>query len=116
MAYILIVDDEPDLRFLLRIILEQASHTVVEASHGQQALERMQAERPELIMTDLMMPVMDGKELIRRLKLDPNLRDVPVVLVTAVPEPGAGADAIIRKPFGPIEILTKVEELVRRAG
>jgi CheY-like chemotaxis protein len=111
-ANILIVDDEPDLRFLLRTILEHAKHTVVEASHGEQALERAHQRVPELVMTDLMMPVMDGKELIRRMKEDPSLRDIPIVLVTAVPEPAAGADAIVRKPFGPSEILSKVAELV----
>jgi CheY-like chemotaxis protein len=116
LAYILIVDDEPDLRFLLRIILEQAKHTVVEASQGEQALERAHEHRPELVMTDLMMPVMDGRELIRRLREDPDLRDVPVLLVTAVPEPTAGADAMVRKPFGPADVLDKVERTLGRTG
>jgi CheY-like chemotaxis protein len=102
---ILLVDDEPDLRFLLRVILEGSGHRVREAANGAEALELARAEKPELILTDLMMPIMDGAVLIELLRGDECLARVPVVLVSAVPEPGVNADAVIRKPFSPDQII-----------
>ena len=64
MAEILIVDDEPDVRFVLRMAFELAGHEIVEAHHGGAALERVPESRPDLVVTDVMMPVLDGLELV----------------------------------------------------
>ena len=73
-ATILIVDDEPDMRFLLKLVFEAAGHRIVQANHGVAALERVQESRPDLIVTDVMMPMLDGLGLIERLRSDPERR------------------------------------------
>jgi CheY-like chemotaxis protein len=115
MALILAVDDEPDVLFLLRVIFERAGHRVIEAPHGGAALEAIHAERPDVIVTDLMMPVMDGRELLENLKGDPETSSIPVVMLTANPNGALGADLIMRKPFSNTEIVERVESLVGRS-
>jgi CheY-like chemotaxis protein len=102
---VLVVDDEPDMRLLLRMVFEKAGHEVVEAHNGRVALERVHESRPDVLITDRMMPVMTGQELIGRLHADPEDRDIPVVLVSANPEGIEGADAVLAKPYGPDEVL-----------
>ena len=77
MATILIVDDEPDMRFLLKLVFEAAGHRIVQANHGVAALEHVQESRPDLVVTDVMMPVLDGLGLIERLRSDPETDDDP---------------------------------------
>ena len=115
MALILTVDDEPDVLFLLRVIFERAGHRVMEAAHGEAALDAIQVERPDVIVTDLMMPVMDGRELLENLKGDPKTASIPVVMLTANPNGALGADLIMRKPFSNTEIVQQVESLVERS-
>src|SRR3984885_7345067 len=79
---ILVVEAEPDQRFILRKIFERAGHEVVDASHGAEALEHVRGAPPELVVTDMMMPVMDGRELIRRLRADPATARIPIIAVT----------------------------------
>ena len=79
MSTILVVDDEPDQRFLLRRIFERAGHEVSDASNGAAALQAVRASAPDLVVTDVMMPVMDGVELIRCLRGDPATADIPVL-------------------------------------
>ncbi|HLW17527.1 MAG TPA: response regulator [Actinomycetota bacterium] len=111
MALILTVDDEPDVLFLLRVIFERAGHRVMEAPHGQAALEAIQDQRPDVIVTDLMMPVMDGRELLENLKADPQTASIPVIMLTANPNGAIGADIVMRKPFSNSEIVESVEAL-----
>lgn len=102
MATILIVDDERPLRDLLAAIFSSSGYRVVEAGDGRRALELAAAEHPDAVISDVMMPLMNGVELCRRLKADQRTRDVPVVLMSAVDESrtkGAGADAFVAKPF-----------------
>ncbi len=106
------VDDEPDLRFLLRDILESAGHEVVEAGNGVAALDRVAEQLPDLVVTDVMMPVMNGAELIRRLRTDPVAAGVPIVCVSGNVELSAGADAAVAKPFRAQDVLEAVDELV----
>lgn len=113
-ATILIVDDEPDMLLLLRMALESAGHRVLDARDGAAALQTLDEAIPDIVITDLRMPVMDGHELIERLRADPRTAAVPVVVVTANPTEEAGGDALIRKPFRPRELLDLVDGLLGR--
>jgi CheY-like chemotaxis protein len=112
-ATVLIVDDERDIRFLLRFLLEKNGYRVVEAVHGASALDLIRNERPALLITDLMMPVMDGGALIDSLRGD-NRPYIPAILVSACPEraPRDQFDRVLRKPFLPSELVTLVQELL----
>lgn len=111
------VDDEPDLRLILRRLLERAGHEVVEAIHGRQALQSVGEARPDLVVTDLMMPVMDGDELIRRLRADPATADIPILAVTAFATQETAADvAVVLKPYRPEGLLRAVDELLAWRG
>jgi two-component system chemotaxis response regulator CheY len=109
---ILVVDDESNMRFLLRMILETAGYEVAEAPHGAAALERARESRPDLIVTDLMMPVMGGHELIERLRAEPATAGVPIVVVSANPRAALPeADARIGKPFDADALLETIRTL-----
>ena len=109
---ILIVDDEPDVLFLLRLTLETAGYHVAEAAHGAEALAAIREARPALLLTDLMMPVMDGRELIRRVRESPETADLPIMLLSANPDHSSGADLVMRKPFNPRDLTRAIDELV----
>lgn len=114
MSVILVVDDEPDLRFLLRRIFEGAGHTVVEAGNGADALTSLRRSPPDLVVTDVMMPVMDGLELVRRIRGDPMTRDIPVVAVSGHADRASAADAVVAKPFAAKVVLAAVNTLLER--
>lgn len=117
MATILIVDDEPSILFLLRIALEAAGHDVIEAPDGAAALERFSGSAvPDAVVTDVMMPGMDGRELIRRLRRDPATRAIPIVVQSAVENPPGEADAVLRKPVDPSELADLVGRLLGERG
>jgi CheY-like chemotaxis protein len=97
MAIILVVDDEPDARFLLKYAFERAGHEVAEACDGLAALAAIHRTRPALVVTDMMMPVMDGVELIQRLRGDPATADIPIVAVSGNRELAHAADAAFDK-------------------
>ena len=113
MATILIVDDEEPVRDFLAHMLTDVGHRTLQAIHGAQALELVATERPDLVVSDIMMPVLNGAELCRRLKTRAGLPVIPVILMSAA-GPGAadgtGADAFIAKPFD----LSEMEALVER--
>jgi CheY-like chemotaxis protein len=109
---VLVVDDEPDVLFLLRVTLEAAGYEVEEATHGGAALDSVRRSRPDVVVTDLMMPVMDGRELIRTIRQEPETAHLPVVLLSASPNDISGADRVIRKPFSPIDLTRLIGELV----
>jgi CheY-like chemotaxis protein len=113
-ATVLVVDDEPDCRYLLRTIIESGARKVVEASHGADALERVAEERPDVVVTDLMMPMLNGRELIRRLRSDRETASVPVVVVSVGARPAG--DAMLRKPFSPDELLRTLESVMAKRG
>lgn len=108
---ILVVDDERVIRELLQGILEDESYRVRLAIHGAHALDVIRQERPDLIISDVMMPVLDGKELCRRLKADPATRSIPVILMSAAGShelDRVGADGYFSKPFRSHEVLDLV--------
>lgn len=112
-ADILIVDDERPLRELLVSVFEDAGYRVRAAIHGRDALAQIEQARPDLIVTDLMMPVMGGVELYRQLKSRAETRTIPIIVMSAgLPRPAElqGADAFLAKPFD----LSAIEAVVGR--
>lgn len=112
---VLVVDDEPDIRFLLRVTLELAGYSVIEAAHGEAALERVRASRPALVITDRMMPRMGGAELIEHLRAEVGTAAIPIVMLTGTRGSQPGADAVLTKPFEPDELLGVVARLIEGA-
>jgi len=86
-AKILCIEDDPDMIEYIRLILERAGYDVIGADGGVEGLEAMQREKPDLILLDLMMPEMDGAEVLLRKKQDPAIRDIPVIALTALNSP-----------------------------
>ena len=109
MRHVLIVDDRSDNRYLLRALLQGHGFAVSEAENGSAALARARTQRPDVIVSDLLMPVMDGYTLLREWKADPGLASIPFIVYTATyTEPrdeklalDLGADAFIVKPAEP---------------
>jgi CheY-like chemotaxis protein len=109
---VMVVDDEPDLRYLLRITLEAAGYGVVEAAHGEVALELARRSPPRLVLTDWMMPRMSGGELIERLRAEESTKAIPIVIISGTRGEQAGADAVVGKPFDPGELIVLVDKLI----
>lgn len=112
------VEDEPEMIDLVRLILGRQGYEVIGANGGIAGLEIIQREKPDLVLLDLMMPDMDGWEVYQQLKADNDLRDIPVIIVTAKAQSIdkvlglhiAKVDDYITKPFGPQELLESVEK------
>jgi CheY-like chemotaxis protein len=119
MHTILLVDDEPEILTVWRVILEMEGYGVVCAGDGVEALAKVESGHVDLIVTDWMMPRMDGGELCRRLKAMPECANVPIIVHTSSrPPEGNGADwqDCLRKPADAIVFLTAVAALVKDAG
>jgi len=119
---ILVVDDEPHIVEIVRDYLKQAGYRVVTANDGQMALTLARHERPDLIVLDLLLPEIDGLDVCRRLRQDPGLADVPIIMLTARVEETdrligleLGADDYVTKPFSPREVVARVRAVLRRA-
>jgi DNA-binding response OmpR family regulator len=113
---VLIVDDEFGLADITADLLRDVGYDVVIAINGKAGLASLAARRADLVIVDLMMPVMDGPAMIRHMKADPVLAKVPVILMTALPEIVDGlADATLLKPFGFAELLRTMDRLLQRA-
>jgi twitching motility two-component system response regulator PilH len=122
MSTVLIVDDSQTLRQMLSELLIKSGIQVVEAANGVEAKEQLQASVPDLIITDLIMPQMNGYELCRWIKNEPALQAIPVLICSTKSEEfdrywgmKQGADAYITKPFHPPELIKTVKQLLRAA-
>ena len=113
MSRILAVDDEADQRDLLRRIFERAGNEVSEANDGAAALKVVRESPVDLVVTDMMMPVMSGPELIRRLRCDPSTAHIPILAVSRDTELAGAADAIIGKPYRKEDLVAAAETLLR---
>ena len=118
MGKILVADDDQNIAELLRLYLEKEGYTVVLAADGEQAIERFNAENPDIVLLDIMMPKLDGIAALTRLREASN---VPVILLTAKSEDtdkiqglNLGADDYVTKPFNPVELLARVRSQLRR--
>jgi CheY-like chemotaxis protein len=114
---ILIVDDESSMRFLLRTTFELDGYDVDEAANGRAAAELLESNREyDLVSTDFMMPVMNGGELINRIRQNPGTEGIPIILISSSPgsERRTEADAFFRKPFDPRALLATAKELMEK--
>lgn len=111
---ILVVDDDPSTRFLLRLILESGGYEVTEAQNGIAALIRIKDTVPDVLITDMMMPMMDGGALIEHLRSQPQTAGLPIMAVTANPQAPEtrNADAALGKPFARSALLATVNRLL----
>jgi len=114
---ILVIEDQEDNRRILRDLLTSVGFELFEAEDGAQGIAAAAAHRPDLILMDIQMPVLDGYEATRRLKADPALRGIPVIVVTSYALSGdeekaraAGCDDYITKPYSPRQLLAKIKE------
>jgi len=118
-ARVLVVDDEPMVREVVAAYLERDGHIVESASSGAEALQRLRRDPPDLVVLDVMLPGVDGLEVLRRLRSD---GEVPVILLTARSDEAdrvvgleLGADDYVVKPFSPRELAARVRSVLRRA-
>jgi two-component system cell cycle response regulator DivK len=116
---ILVVDDQPDNRQIIRDLLAATDYELTEAENGEQALAAVAKQRPDLILMDIQLPIMDGYEATRRIKADPALRSIPIIAVTSYALSGeeqkaraAGCDGYVTKPYSPRLLLVKIREFL----
>jgi two-component system alkaline phosphatase synthesis response regulator PhoP/two-component system response regulator VicR len=117
---ILVVDDERPIVRLVQVNLEHAGYEVVTAYDGKEALEKVEQEKPDLIILDVMMPQMDGFEVMQRLQANPKTRDIPVIMLTAKAQDAdvfrgwqSGVTLYLTKPFSPFELISFVRRIFR---
>jgi CheY-like chemotaxis protein len=115
MKTVLVVDDEPVLRALVREILQDEGYTVIDAADGRSMLELLQGEHPDLVLMDVMMPGVDGREAYQALRSRTDMPHFPVVMMSAAVQPSRldpSITAFLRKPFGLTELVELVVELI----
>jgi two-component system, cell cycle response regulator DivK len=116
---ILVVEDQEDNRRILRDLLTSVGFDLVEATTGEEGVRLAESRRPDLILMDIQMPVLDGYEATRQIKATAELRHIPIIVVTSYALSGddakaraAGADAYVAKPFSPRELLAKIRQFL----
>ena len=126
MARVMIIDDDPDIVESVTMVLQKNGHEVIQAYGGVEGLEKAKSEKPDAIILDVMMPDKDGYEVCKELKGDPNYRDIPILLLTAVVSkiPSTSytnrmgmeteADDYVDKPVEPTELVRLVERLLKK--
>jgi len=116
---ILVIEDHEDNRRIMRDLLTSAGYEVIEAVTGEEGVTAAETHRPDLILMDVQLPGLDGYEATRRIKANPSLQKVPIIIVTSYALSGddvkafeAGCDAYVSKPFSPRELLAKIREFL----
>ena len=117
MPTVLVVDDEWAIAGWLDAIISDAGHRVLAASNGKQALEVLENESIDLVITDFMMPLVDGPTLINAMRTEPRTADIPIIVMTALPETTVrqrldGYAAFLRKPFREVELLEALAKVL----
>jgi two-component system, cell cycle response regulator DivK len=114
---ILVVEDQEDNRRIIRDMLSVLDYELAEAENGVEALAAVAKQKPDLILMDIQMPIMDGYETTRRIKADPATRDIPIIAVTSYALSGdnqkardAGCDDYVPKPYSPRQLLAKIRQ------
>ena len=117
---ILAVDDERSIVRLIQVNLERQGYQVVTAFDGKEALEKVESEHPDMLVLDVMMPYMDGFEVLHALKKNPATRDIPIIMLTAKAQDAdvargwmTGAHAYLTKPFNPMELISFVKRIFK---
>jgi len=118
---ILLVDDEADFVEVLKVRLENSNYEVIVAYDGEEGLEKAEREEPDLIILDIMLPKISGFDVCRKLKIDENFKNIPIIMLSAKFQPNdikfgeaMGADAYITKPFEPRVLVDKMRELLAK--
>ena len=118
---ILVVEDQEDNRQILRDLLANAGYDMIEAEDGQQAIVAATEHRPDLILMDIQLPMLDGYEATRRIKADPALNTIPIIVVTSYALSGdeekaraAGCDAYVAKPYSTRQLLAKIGQFLEQ--
>lgn len=122
MKKILVVDDQEEVRELVEVTLRSEEYGIIQAKSGSEAIEKAKAEKPDLIILDIMMPGgMDGYEVCKTLKTDPSTKEITIIFLTAKgqevdKEKGfdAGGDGYFSKPFSPLKLIEKIEEVFKQ--
>ena len=116
---VLVVEDQEDNRQILRDLLGSIDIDMIEAHDGQAAVTQAAAHKPDLILMDIQLPIMDGYEATRRIKADPELKSIPIIVVTSYALSGdeekaraAGCDAYVPKSYSPRQLLAKIREFL----
>jgi len=124
---ILIADDDPDVRESLKLMLEMTGHELVFAANGEEVLEKIGERVPDLLILDLLMPKMDGFEVIKRLKKDVQFSNLPILILTSVKKQASerryeletglslDVDDYIEKPVNPKDFIHRVEKILKRS-
>lgn len=120
---IVVIEDEPDIQDVLEYNLTREGFDVRTASTGSEGLRAVAADKPDLVLLDLMIPEIDGLDVCRTLKSEDETKDIPIIMVTAKSEEsdvvlglGLGADDYVQKPFSPRELVARVRAVLRRGG
>ena len=120
---IIVVEDEPDLVDVVTYNLQREGYSVLTAQRGDEGLNLIRSERPDLVLLDLMLPGMDGLSICRQMKSDNSLRDIPIIIASAKGEESdvvigleMGADDYLAKPFSPRELLARIKAVLRRGA
>lgn len=116
---ILVVEDHEDNRQILRDLLGSAGYEIIEAGNGEDGVAAATGQKPDLILMDIQLPIVDGYEATRRIKSDPELRSIPIIVVTSYALGGdeekaraAGCDAYVAKPYSPRQLLATIREFL----
>jgi CheY-like chemotaxis protein len=120
MPKILVCDDDQEMRYLLRCFMELKGISVIEATNGKEAVERLRSEQVDAVLLDLLMPIQDGFSVLQQLREDPATRSLPVVVLSSLGDEESrlralreGASDFVKKPFNPEELTMRVIRLLQ---